>query len=186
MSNLFRLRRPFRSRHRRPLNLPPSGCHPAPNQRNFRMKTLLLLPALAALILNPIAASAESGLVLQPGDHICIVGNTLAERMQHDGWLETAIQARLPELQLVFRNLGYSGDEVHDYFDAASEKTTRLRSEAFETPDVHLAHSKATVIFAFFGYNESYAGDEGLPKFRAELIEFIEHARQQKYDGQQG
>ena len=28
-------------------------------------------------------------LDLRQGDHICIIGNTLAERMQHDGWLET-------------------------------------------------------------------------------------------------
>ena len=40
-------------------------------------------------------------------------------------------------------------------------------------------------MFAFFGYNESYGGDEGLPRFREELAEFIEHARTQQYDGQQ-
>src|SRR5437016_3766766 len=36
------------------------------------------------------AKSAES-FELKPGDHICIIGNTLADRMQHDGWLETYI-----------------------------------------------------------------------------------------------
>src|SRR4051812_46673699 len=51
-------------------------------------------------------------LDLHKGDHICIIGNTLAERMQHEGWLETLIQARFPDKELVFRNLGYSGDEV--------------------------------------------------------------------------
>ena len=49
---------------------------------------------------------------LQPNDHICIIGNTLAERMQYDGWLETMLQARFPKHELVVRNLGFSGDEV--------------------------------------------------------------------------
>src|SRR5438445_10782011 len=48
---------------------------------------------------------------LRAGEHVCIIGNTLADRMQHDGWLETYLQSRFPKHQLVFRNLGFSGDE---------------------------------------------------------------------------
>ena len=65
-----------------------------------------------ALCLATGACAAPAKLELKKGDHICIIGNTLAERMQHDGWLETLIQARFPEHELVFRNLGYSADEV--------------------------------------------------------------------------
>src|SRR4051794_17609788 len=32
---------------------------------------------------------APAPFKLDKGDHLCIIGNTLAERMQHDGWLET-------------------------------------------------------------------------------------------------
>src|SRR5262249_42537552 len=49
-----------------------------------------------------------SKLELKKGDHIAIIGNTLAERMQHDGWLETLIQAKFPKEELVFRDLGFS------------------------------------------------------------------------------
>src|SRR4029077_19239611 len=70
-------------------------------------------------------------LELKPGDHICVVGNTLAERMQYFGWLETRLVSRLPPHDLVFRNLGYSGDEI----------TVRLRSRDFGTPDEWLAGS---------------------------------------------
>ena len=42
---------------------------------------------LASLVIYS-TASGQS-LELNKGDHICIIGNTLAERMQHDGWLET-------------------------------------------------------------------------------------------------
>ena len=37
------------------------------------------------------------------------------------------------------------------------------------------ANTKADVIFAFFGYNESYGGDAGLPAFRKQLEDWITH-----------
>jgi putative heme-binding domain-containing protein len=137
-------------------------------------------------------------LELQKGDHICIVGNTLAERMQHVGWLETRLHAEFPQHELVFRNLGYSADEL----------TTRLRSRDFGMPDewlkgegaipqpgklnpdapvrknrFELTNTKADVIFAFFGYNESFAGQAGIEKFKADLGAQIDHWRSQKYNG---
>ena len=61
-----------------------------------------------------LSGSAVRGapLELKKGDHICIIGNTLAERMQHDGWLETLLHARFPTHHLVVRNLAVSGDEL--------------------------------------------------------------------------
>ncbi len=44
-----------------------------------------------------VASIARADLIeIKPGDHIAIIGNTLADRMQHDGWLETLLQARFP------------------------------------------------------------------------------------------
>ena len=106
---------------------------------------------LAATLALPAFARADA-IEIKPGDHISIIGNTLADRMQHDGWLETDLQARFPEHKLVIRNLGFSGDEL----------TLRLRSADFGTPDQWLTRTKADVVFAFFGYNESFAGKEGL------------------------
>jgi hypothetical protein len=137
-------------------------------------------------------------LDLQKGDHICLVGNTLAERMQYFGGLETRLVSRFADHDLVFRNLGYSADEL----------TIRLRSRDFGAPDEWLAGNspipqpeklnpdapvrqnrfeltgtKADVIFAFFGYNESFAGEAGLPKFKQDLAEWIKHTLEQKYNG---
>jgi glucose/arabinose dehydrogenase/lysophospholipase L1-like esterase len=143
-----------------------------------------------------VATSASTGgkaaalLTLQPGEHICIVGNTLAERLQYDGWLDTYLHARFPKHDLVIRNLGFSGDEI----------VTRLRSKNFGTPDEWLAgkagpiggyeenrldsaNTKADVIFAFFGYNESYAGAAGLDTFKGQLGDWIKHTLSQKYNG---
>src|SRR6516165_4966182 len=129
------------------------------------------LASLAVLITTALAHAGP--LVLKKGDHISIVGNTLAERMQHDGWLETYIHMHFPEHDLVFRNLGYSGDEV----------TTRLRSANFGSPDSWLTKTKTDVVFAFFGYNESFKGKEGLPKFKADLDDYVKGLLKQKYNG---
>lgn len=126
----------------------------------------------SSFVIGP-SAQAAPPLTLNKGDHICIIGNTLAERMQHDGWLETMLHARFPEHELVIRNLGFSGDEI----------TTRLRSAGFGSPDEWLTRCKADVIFAFFGYNESWAGEAGLPKFKQDLDKWIKHTLSQKYNG---
>jgi putative heme-binding domain-containing protein len=93
--------------------------------------------------------------------------------MQHDGWLETYLHSRFPKDDLVFRNLGFSGDEL----------THRERSDGFGTPDEWLTRAKADVVFAFFGYNESYAGEAGLDKFKKDLADYIQKTRTQKYNG---
>jgi putative heme-binding domain-containing protein len=154
---------------------------------------------------TPVAEAAPAAdppplaeLKLEKGDHICIIGNTLADRMQHDGWVETFLYARYPQLDLTVRNLGFSGDEVN----------FRQRSQDFGTPDQWLSASapvpqpgqiadksvvnpnrfekvgtRADVIFAFFGYNESFAGEAGLQKFKDDLAAFIKHTLAQKYNG---
>lgn len=130
------------------------------------------LPFLAALLAaTPLRAQQ---LELRPGDHVSLIGNVLAERMQHDGWLETLIQARFPRRELSFRNLGFSGDEI----------AQRQRSANFGSPDDWLTRTQADVVFAFFGYNESFAGKAGLEKFTQELDAFVQHTLGQKYDGQ--
>jgi lysophospholipase L1-like esterase/azurin len=117
------------------------------------------------------SACANAPVQFQEGDHIVIIGNALADRMQHDGWLEAYLQAELPDLHLVIRNQGFTGDRIDH----------RPRSEGFPTADETLGLSQADVIFAMFGYNESYDGNPD--QFRAGLTEWIEHTRAQNYSG---
>ena len=135
-------------------------------------RSCFLLCLLAATLASPLSARADA-IEIKPGDHISIVGNTLADRMQHDGWLETGLQARFPAYKLVIRNLGFSGDEL----------TLRLRSADFGTPDQWLTRTQADVVFAFFGYNESFAGKDGLTAFKNNLNTFIKHTLSQQYNG---
>ena len=58
-------------------------------------------------------SSANEGVLsLKAGNRLCIIGNTLAERMQYFGHFETALHVRFPQHQLVVRNLGFAADEV--------------------------------------------------------------------------
>ena len=121
------------------------------------------------------ADSGSQKLNFEKGDHVALVGNTLGERMQHDGWLEARLQARFPDDQLSFRNLCVSADEVKE----------RLRVEGFGTPDEWLGRTKADVIFAFFGFNESFAGQKGIETYKKDLEEWVRHTLEQKY-GEKG
>jgi len=163
---------------------------------------------LAGLLLLCLVTMAQAQpLELRKGDQICIVGGTVAERMQHYGWLEARIHARFPEYELVFRNLAYSGDEI----DGFRNFNSRLRSRDFGSHDewlsgkapcpqpaklskrdegkvrenrFELTNTQADVIFAFYGYNESQAGEAGLAKFKENADAFIKHTLAQKYNGE--
>ena len=49
---------------------------------------------------------------LKDGDRVVLVGDTLVERDQRYGYLETMLTLLNPEKDLTFRNLGWSGDTV--------------------------------------------------------------------------
>ncbi|MFT7510819.1 MAG: azurin [Candidatus Omnitrophota bacterium] len=127
-------------------------------KRPVYLSTTMLL-ASAAFTLS------AAPLSLKKGDHIAIIGNTLADRMQHDGYLETVIQAAHPEQELVIRNLGFSADEIK----------TRPRSAEFGSPDRWLDETGSTVVFAFFGYNESFHEDPAT--FKKDCMELISQTR---------
>ena len=46
-------------------------------------------------------------------DTVAIVGNGLVDRMQHDPWVETALQHHLKGMNVRFRNMGFAGDMVN-------------------------------------------------------------------------
>lgn len=139
---------------------------------------LPLALALGFFLVQPGFGQKESPAPFEffKGDRIAIVGNTLADRMQHLGQdFETTLQLAYPGYGITLRNLGFSGDEV----------TLRLRSADFGSPDQWLAKVKASVVIVMFGYNESWAGKGGLEKFEKELGDYVGHLLGEKYDGSQ-
>jgi len=127
------------------------------------------------MVLAPVVASAEAPqqLALRDGDTVVLIGNTQAERMQYFGHWEALLYARFPEKRLVVRNLGWSADEL----------TLRPRSLNFKDHGHRLEDHKADVILAFFGFNESFAGEKGLEKFKQDLTNFITETTTTKYNG---
>src|SRR5688572_9862655 len=149
--------------------------------RQIHPHVLRVVTAVALVCCCPLAAprtqAAAAGegsggaLELKRNDHVAVVGNTLADRMQHHNWLETFVHSRFPEHQLVWRNLAVTGDEV----------VTRHRSQDFGTPDQWLGKVGADVVFAFFGFNESFQGEAGLGKFKNDLSRFLKETKGKQY-----
>ena len=158
----------------------------------------MLARAMAAALVLAAGVAAAEDLKLNKGDHICLVGNTLAERMQYFGGVESRLTSRFADHDLVFRNLGYSADELTIHlrsrdFGSADEwlsGNSPIPQPGKLNPDApvrqnrfELTGTKADVIFAFYGYNESFAGAAGLAKFSQDLDGWIKHALGQKYNG---
>ena len=65
------------------------------------------LPTLSILLISlavPGQADAQA-LELPTNSRIAVIGNNLADRMQHQGWLEAYIQAIHPKQKISFRHL---------------------------------------------------------------------------------
>ena len=135
---------------------------------SYCLVVLLLLPFTSN------AASADDTLQFEQADHISIIGNALADRLQHHGWLETYLQALHPNHDLTIRNLGFSGDELKN----------RPRSQNFGSPDQWLTKNESDVVLCFFGYNEALRGEAGLESFRKNLAEVIDGMLGQEYNGE--
>jgi len=109
------------------------------------------------------ALDAADGLELRDGDRIVLLGNTLIERAQIYGYLETMLTIGNPGLGLTFRNIGWSADNVFGHsravFDAAAKGFGKLRKQ--------VADAKPTVLIIGYGSNAAYDGEAGLPAFVA-------------------
>jgi glucose/arabinose dehydrogenase len=134
-----------------------------------------LTMAWALMVLSAVATAAAepARLELKKGDRIIIIGNTLAERMQYYGHFETLLHSRFPELELVVHNLGWSADEV----------ALRPRQANFSDHGHMLKDEKPDVVIAAFGFNESFAGPAGLPKFVRDLDGVISKTTTTTYNG---
>ena len=97
-------------------------------------RSIFLLSLFVFPTLLPPRALANDKAVLQSGDRIAFLGNTVVERARHFGEIEAALQiAAGPDISgLTFRNIGWSGDSVfcdsRSYFGTPEEGRKRLAS----------------------------------------------------------
>ncbi|MFK5922037.1 MAG: GDSL-type esterase/lipase family protein [Verrucomicrobiota bacterium] len=112
-------------------------------------------------------------LKLNSGDRIAFIGNTLLDRARDFGYFETLLQQSFPEHHLVVRNLAWAGDSLD----------SQPRPLNLADLEQHLTYEKIDVIIAAFGFNESFAGKEGLPKFRRELVDYLKKLKTSAFNG---
>jgi len=121
--------------------------------------------------LLPAATAAEPAI--RPGDHVAIMGNTFADQLRVNGYLETLLLQRSPEKRVSIRNLGWGGDML----------SARDRPTNFPAEEAALIEHQTDLIIACFGMGESFAGPDGLPAFRTALETFAASHRGRKYNG---
>ena len=104
------------------------------------------------------------------GDRIVLLGDTLIERDQRYGYLETLLSISNPDKNLVFRNLGWSGDTVggisRSGFDAPEAGFEQLRQQILAV--------RPTVVVVGYGMADSFAGEAGLPAFEQGLSRLLD------------
>ena len=152
-----------------------------------------------------IGSPAADMLKLKNESRVVLVGNGLGSRMMRFGLFETELHQRNPKAKLFIRNLCDEGNtpgfRPHSArpspwaFPGAEQYRELLEPKDrwgsghtgighFDSPDEWLTRLKPDVIVAFFGFNESFDGVDGLDRFKAELNDFVVHTLAQSYNGQ--
>ena len=121
------------------------------------------------------AAPSESKLPLRLNNDevIALIGNTLLDRTRHFGYIESMLHQAHPKRNLVVRNLSWPADTP----------SLQPRPMNFADLDQHLTHVEADVIFAAFGFNESFQGEAGLEAFRQSLSSYLTGLRSRAFNG---
>ncbi len=157
-----------------------------------------ILLSVAASCLLWGASAASLPLSAEQDERIVIIGNGLGERMLYFPHFETDLHRQFPNKNLVIRNLGRPGDtpgfrphpsrETQWAFPGAEKFhpgfETHLGIGHFPSPDEWLTELKADTILAFFGYNVSFFGLDGVENFYNELDAFVVHTLSQEYNGE--
>ena len=92
---------------------------------------------LTTLLAVPLAEPIE----VFKGERIAVLGNTLADRMQHTGHLEARLQARFPDHGIMLRHMGFSGDELKLRL-RSRKSSSRLPMARRCSPGVRKSYSK--------------------------------------------
>lgn len=158
----------------------------------------LVVFGLIVIAFSAFKFNQTASIPIKKGSRIVLLGNNLGSRMMNYDNFETELQVRYPEDMLYIRNMCDGGDtpgfRPHASrnspwaFPGAEKFQTEYANPSqseghFETPDQWLTRLKTDVIIAFFGYNESFQGKEGLENYKAELDAFIKYTLSQKYNG---
>ena len=160
---------------------------------------IYLIPVIVAVLFS--CGSVAQQIEPNQGESVVIVGTGMASRMTKFGHFETEIYLSFPSKDLQIRNMADEGNtpgfrphpgrnyEYHFAFPGAKELVKEdfridTKSEGhFEAPDQWLTRLRADTIIAFFGYNSSFDGEDGLERYKKEFEGFVNHTLSQRYNG---
>ena len=123
-----------------------------------------------------VPARTSLPLALEKGEVIVFIGNTLFDRGAQFPHFEAYLQRAHPGLELVVRTQAWSADEVD----------LMPRPKNFGDLHQHLKAVGADVIFAGFGFNESFAGLKKIPEFKKRLRHLLSELQTNAYNGTAG
>lgn len=152
---------------------------------------------LSTLALIPLTIASAQPKAPTQNERIVLIGNGLGERMVDHPYMEARLQMSHPEMNLYMRNMCRPGDTpgfrphpsrksqwAFPGAEAFHQQHQRHAGDGFHpTPDQWLADLKPDTLIAFFGYNESFDGPDGIANFRGELDAWIKHTQAQRYNG---
>jgi putative heme-binding domain-containing protein len=131
----------------------PSAVAQKPTPSKETAQKLMALPPRPA---RPANHPSQLPLEFLKGERIAFLGNSLAERMNLFGHFETLLHTRFSDKELVIRNFARPAEEV----------AVQQRSTDYTALDNPLAAFGADTYFCFFGFNESFAGADGIAAFK--------------------
>jgi putative heme-binding domain-containing protein len=157
--------------------------------------------AVRPVFLQPVPVEkkpAPTSLPLKPrdGETIVFLGNSLAARMEHYNFFEASLHKQFASQQLTVRNMGFPGHTPAFRPEAGTDDPWAFPGAKKFRPDIKahfgkghypsadewLTIVKANTIVAFFGFNESFDGVEGLANFKNELSAFVDHTLSRSYE----
>jgi hypothetical protein len=134
------------------------------------MRPLLIALSLSMLLVGRDVMAEEKAFTLPDDPRVAFIGNTLVERDAEQGYFETRLILAFPEKEIVFRNLGWSGDTVRGEARAGFGQP----ADGFNRLAKHVAELRPNVVFLNYGLNESYAGPAALAAFESELSRLLD------------
>ncbi len=75
----------------------------------------------------PVKAPAPTGLLLQPGDRLAIIGDSITEQKMYSRLIETYLIVCVPELKITARQFGWSGETAEGFLQRMTNDCLRFQ-----------------------------------------------------------
>jgi putative heme-binding domain-containing protein len=128
-----------------------------------------------------ISAAPLPSFQLKDGDRVAFLGDTLIERMQEFNHLELRLTTAWPKRNIIFRNIGWSGDTPRGISRAGLSLLQAGREpadEGWKQLQKQIELVKPTVVFLGYGMASSFAGES--VEFRAQMQTLMDAIRKQE------